>query len=87
MVSSLGGLMGKTVVTEEEKRDLKALALELHEIRKLLDALAETLVKVSDKEFLKLLDAGQDGVREKQVDSYRLTLEKQLDIAEKEFRT
>ena len=78
--------MVKTVLTEEEKRELKGIALELLEIRKLIDKLAETLVKLSDKELLKFFNAGQDDVKENQVGRYRETLEKQLDIAEKEFR-
>jgi hypothetical protein len=76
-----------TVFTEEDKRNLKVIALELLEIRKLLDELAEKLVKLSDKELLMSLDSSQERLKENQVDSYRETLEKQLDIAEKEFRS
>ncbi len=76
----------KTVLTEEDKRDLKIIALELFEIRKLVEKLAETLVTLSDKELLKFFNATQDDVKENQVDKYKETLEKQLDIAEKEFR-
>jgi hypothetical protein len=76
------------VFTEEDKRDLKVIALELVEIRKQIMELAETLVKLSDKELLKVLNASQDDIiREKQVDRYREKLDKQLDLAEKEFRT
>lgn len=78
--------MVKTVLTEEDKRDLKIIALELFEIRKLVEKLAETLVTLSDKELLKFFNATQDDVKENQVDKYKETLEKQLDIAEKEFR-
>ena len=78
--------MVKTVLTEQDKRDLKVIALELLEIRKLINKLAETLVNLSDKELLKSLNADQDDLKENQVDNYKETLEKQIDIAEKEFR-
>ena len=71
---------------EQDKRDLKVIALELFEIRKLIDRLAEILVNLSDKELLKSLNASQDDLKENQVDNYKETLEKQLDIAEKEFQ-
>jgi len=73
-------------LTENDKRDLTVMALELSEIRKLVEKLAETLVSLSDKELLRFINASQEGVREKQVDNYKETLEKQIDIAEKEFR-
>jgi hypothetical protein len=76
----------KTVFTEEDKRTLKVIASELLEIRKLVDKLAETLVNLSDKELLKFLNARQkEDLKEKQVDRYKLTLDKQIDIAKKEF--
>jgi len=77
----------KTVLTEQDKRDLTVIALELLEIRKLIDKLSETLVNLSDKELLKFFDASQDDLKEKQLDRYKETLENQLDIIEKEFRT
>ncbi len=76
----------KTVLTEQDKIDLKVIALELLEIGKLVDKLAENLVNMSDKELLKFFNAFQDDVKENQVDKYKETLEKQLDVAEKEFR-
>jgi hypothetical protein len=76
-----------TVFTEEDKRNLKVIALELFEIRKLIEELAETLVNMSDKELLKSLKAGEAVFKENQVDRYRESLEKQVDIAEKEFRS
>ena len=80
--------MVKTVLTEQDKRDLKVIGLELLEIRKLVDKLAETLVKLSDKELLKSFNAiGQDVLKEKQIDKCEETLEKQFDIIEKEFRS
>lgn len=78
--------MVMTVFTEEDKRTLKIIGSELLEIRKLVDKLAETLVNLSDKELLRFLNASQkDDLKEKQVDIYKLTLEKQIDIAKKEF--
>ena len=74
-------------MTEQDKRDLTVIALELLEIRKLIDKLSETLVNLSDKELLKFFDASQDDLKEKQLDRYKETLENQLDIIEKEFRT
>ncbi len=78
--------LARTVLTEEDKRDLKIIALELLEIRKLVDKLAETLVNLSDKELLRALNVSQDDLKEDQVDRYKETLEKQLEIGEKEFR-
>ncbi len=60
-----------TVFTEEDKRNLKVIALELLEIRKLLDELAEKLVNLSDKELLKSLNSSQERLKENIVDSYR----------------
>lgn len=75
-----------TGVAEEEKRNLKAVALELFDIRRKIDALAEALVKLSDKDFKRMFNASQDGIlNEVQVDCYHEKLEKQLDIAKKEF--
>ena len=56
----------ETVFTDEEKRTLRGIAVELHEIRKLVDELAETLVNLNDKELLKSLNASQDDVEGKQ---------------------
>jgi hypothetical protein len=78
--------LAKTVLTDEEKGHLKVIASELAEIRKLLNELAETLVKISDKDLMKALNASPDGVSERQVDHYKLSLEKQADRAENEFR-
>ena len=76
----------KTVLTDQDKRDLKVLASELLEIRKLLDELAETLVNLNDKELLKFCSASQDDdLKEEQVESYKEKLQKQIDTAEKEF--
>jgi hypothetical protein len=76
-----------TVFTEEDKRTLKVIALELLEIRKLIEELTEKVVNLSDKELLRILSTTQDDLKEKQVDDYKETLERQLYIAEKEFRS
>jgi hypothetical protein len=78
--------LAKTVLTDQDKRDLKVIALELLEIRKLVEKLAETMVILSDKELLRHFNASQENLKEKQLDKYKETLEKQLDLAEKEFR-
>ena len=62
------------------------ISLELLEIRKLVDQLAEMMVNLSDKELLKAFNASQNVIKEKQIDRYTETLEKQIDIDEKEFR-
>jgi len=79
--------LAKTAFTEEDNRNLKVIAMELFEIRKLIMELAETLVKISDKELLKILNSGQDDLKEKLVDDYKEKLDAKLDIAEKEFRS
>ena len=79
--------MLKAVFNEEDKRALRAIAMELHELRTLVEELAETLVNMSDKELLKSLNASQDDLKESKVLNYRESLEKQIDIAEKEFRS
>jgi len=50
-------------VTEEDKIHLKAIVLELYEIRKLIEKLAETIVNLSDKELLKNLKASQENLK------------------------
>jgi hypothetical protein len=77
--------LAKTVLTDEERRYLKLVALELADIRKLLNELAETMVKLSDKDLMKALNANTDGPTEKQVDNYKLALEKQVDAAKSDF--
>ncbi len=77
----------KTVFTDEDKRNLKGIAEELKEIRKLIEDLTETLINLSDKELMKSFNASPNDIKENQVDSYKETVEKQLDIAEKEFRS
>ena len=79
--------MIRTVFTNEDKRNLKVIASELIELRKLIEELTESLVDVSDKKLLKMLNANQDDLKEKQVLNYKEKLEKQIDVAEKEFRS
>jgi hypothetical protein len=77
----------KTAFTDEDKRNLRGVAEELKEIRKLIEELTEKLVNLSDKELMKSFNASPNDIKENQVDSYKETVEKQLDIAEKEFRS
>lgn len=79
--------MVKTVITIEEKSSIKAIALELMEIRKLIEELAEKLVNLSDKKLMESFNATENDLKENKVLSYKETLEKQIDIAEKEFRS
>ena len=79
--------MGKTVITIEEKSSIKAIALELMEIRKLIEELAEKLVNLSDKKLMESFNATENDLKENKVLSYKETLEKQVDIAEREFRS
>ncbi len=69
------------------RESLRGIAVELYELRKVVMELAETLVKMSDKELLKSLNARQDGVGENKVLNYKEKLEKQIDVAEREFRS
>jgi hypothetical protein len=79
--------LGRTVFTDDDRRALRAIAVELHELRKIIMGLAETLVKMSDKELLKSLNASQEDIEENKVLNYREKLEKQVDIVEREFRS
>jgi hypothetical protein len=77
----------RTVITDDDKRNLKVIAAELIDLRKLIEELTESLVTVSDKKLLKMLNASQDDLKENKVLNYKEKLEKQIDIAEKEFRS
>jgi hypothetical protein len=77
----------RTVLTGEDKRNLIVIAAELIELRKLIEELTESLVKVSDKKLLKRLNASQENLEENKVLNFKEKLEKQIDIAEKEFRS
>ncbi len=78
--------MVKTVFTEEDKRNLKVIAEELHEIRELVEKLAETVVNLSDKRLLESFQAPKNDFNENKVLNFKETLEKQIDKAEKEIR-
>jgi hypothetical protein len=80
------GLVG-AVFTDDERRALRAIAVELYELRKVVMELAETLVKMSDKDLLKSLNSSQEGIEENKVLNYKEKLEKQIDVTEKEFRS
>ncbi len=74
------------VLTDEDRRSLRGIAVELKEIRKLLDELAEKFVNLSDKELMKSLNASPADLKENEADRYREKLDKQLYKAEKELR-
>lgn len=78
--------MAKTVLTDEEKMLLKTLALELADVRRELNELAEAIVKMNDKQFFKALNACKEDFTENQVDNYKLELQKKTDAAEYELR-
>ncbi|MCW4029477.1 MAG: hypothetical protein NWE92_07510 [Candidatus Bathyarchaeota archaeon] len=78
--------MTKNVLADEERACLKIIAMELREIRKRINILAETIVKISDKEFRKSFNASPMGISEKQLDNYQLEIEKQASFAEDEFK-
>jgi hypothetical protein len=77
----------RTVFTDDDKKNLKVIAAELIELRKLIEELTESLVNVSDKKLMKMLNASQDDLKENKVLNFKEKLEKQIDIAEKEFRS
>jgi glutathionyl-hydroquinone reductase len=77
----------RTVFTDDDKKNLKVIAAELIELRKLIEELTESLVNVSDKKLMKMLNASQDDLKENKVLNYKEKLEKQIDIVEKEFRS
>jgi hypothetical protein len=79
--------MVNTVFTEEDKRNLKVIALEPHEIRKLVEDLAETVVNLSDKKLLESFQAPKNDFNENKVLNYKETLEKQIGKAEKEIHS
>ncbi len=78
--------MARTVLADEEKMCIKALALELADIRRQLDALAEAMVKINDKQFFRIFNVCREDFSENQLDNYKLALQKQSDAAENEFR-
>ncbi len=79
--------MAKLILTDEERMYVKAVVLELREIRKILDGLSEAVVKLNDKEFLKAMNSTEEvDLKESQVDRYEEKLQKQLYTAKKEFQ-
>jgi hypothetical protein len=77
----------KTVLTDEDRWCLRSLVLELGDIRKQLDRIAEALAKLNDKQFLKQFsqEIGAD-LSEQQIDDYQLALQRKADAAESELR-
>jgi hypothetical protein len=77
----------KTVFTEEDKKNLRAIAEELKDLRKLIEKLTEAMVNLNDKKLLESFQATPNDLNENKVLSYKETLQKQIDIAEKEIRS
>lgn len=77
--------LAKTVVTAEEKTYLRAVSLELFEIQRKLLQLTEALVSISDKQFLATFNVEKEDFTEKQLDNYKLALQKKTDKAESEI--
>jgi len=77
----------KIVLTDEDRWCLRSLVLELGDIRKQLDRIAEALAKLNDKQFLKQFsqEIGAD-LSEQQIDDYQLALQRKADAAESELR-
>jgi hypothetical protein len=76
--------LAKLVLTDEEIRHLKAVALELQAIRKLIDALAEAAVNLSGKEFLKAFCQPQEvDLTESELEHHEEKLRKQIYTAKK----
>jgi hypothetical protein len=79
--------LARTALTDEEKMCIKALALDIADLRKQINQLAEALAKMNDKQFREAF-AVEDKIEvtEKQVDNYQLSLQKKVDTAESELR-
>jgi hypothetical protein len=79
--------MTKTALTDEEKKCIKALALDIADLRKQINQLAEALSKMNDKQFKEAFaQETKEDITEKQVDNYQLALQKKIDAAESELR-
>jgi len=79
--------MTRTVLTDEEKKCIKALAIDIADLRKQINQLAEALAKMNDKQFKEAFAAEEKiDVTEKQVDNYQLSLQKKVDAAESELQ-
>ncbi len=79
--------MAKLFLTDEERRRLKAVALELKAIRKLIDSLAEATVNLSDKEFLKAFSQMQEvDLTESELEHHEEKMQRHLYNAKKAFK-
>jgi molybdopterin converting factor small subunit len=79
--------LARTALTDEEKLCIKALALDIADLRKQINQLAEALAKMNDKQFKEAFAAEDKvDVTEKQVDNYQLALQKKMDAAESDLR-
>jgi hypothetical protein len=79
--------LARTFLTDEEKMCIKALALDIADLRKQINQLAEALAKMNDKQFREAFSQEDKiDVTEKQVDNYQLALQKKMDAAESDLR-
>jgi hypothetical protein len=77
--------LAKIFLTDEDKRNLRDIALELKEIRKLIEGLTEKMVDLSDKELMRNFNASQIDLKENEVLRCRVRLQEQVDRAQKEL--
>ncbi len=66
--------MVETIFTEEDKRNLKALAEELPKLRIDVEELTETLEVLSDKKLMKSNDTSLKDIKEGRTYSYKKLL-------------
>jgi hypothetical protein len=74
----------EAVFTDEDKKNLKAIAEELPKLRRVVEELKETLEILSDEKLMKGIDKSLKDVKENKVLSYKEMLE-ELSIDEKEL--
>jgi len=81
----MGGMnMKETILTEEDRKNLKIISEELPKVRQLLEELIETMEILSDEELMKSIRESEKDLREGRTLTYKQLLE-ELDINEKEI--
>jgi hypothetical protein len=74
----------ETVFTDEDKKNLKAIAEELPKLRLLVEELLETLEILSDEKLMKSIKASLKDIQENRVISLKELLA-ELNLSEKEI--
>jgi len=74
----------ETVFTDEDKKNLRAIAEELPKLRMMVEELAETLEVLSDEKLMKSIQRSLGDLKAGRVLSYKEML-KELSIDEKEL--